>query len=182
MRRRRLSNEGTGEARHESPSRPGCANVLRAFGPLLACVCVMLICIGAAAEPRADGELMLEQHLVAPCCWVQTLDVHDSPVAAELRAEIHQRLEAGEPGAKIEADLVARYGDRIRATPPGDPLAKTAAVVFAALALAGILLVLLVRRWVKRDRTAVAANAPAKGAPARDEYDDKLDDQLRRMD
>jgi cytochrome c-type biogenesis protein CcmH len=143
----------------------------------------MLCAIASAqAEPRVDGEVALEQRLVAPCCWVQTLDVHDSPVARDLRAEIHRRLAAGEPAPKIEADLVARYGDRIRAMPPGNPLAKTAAVVFGAVALAALLLVLLVRRWVKRDRTAEAADAPAKDAAARDEYDDELDDQLRKMD
>lgn len=146
----------------------------------------MLFAVASAhAEPRVDGELALEQRLVAPCCWVQTLDVHDSPVAKDLRAEIHRRLLAGEPAQKIEADLVVRYGERIRAMPPGNPLAKTAAVVLGAVALAALLLVLLVKRWVKRDRTAQAADAPANDATdaaARDEYDDRLDDQLRKMD
>jgi cytochrome c-type biogenesis protein CcmH len=152
---------------------------------------------------------MLEQRLVAPCCWVQTLDVHDSPVAQELRAEIHRRLLAGEPASKIEADMVARYGERIRAMPPGNPLAKVAAAVSGAVALAALLLVLMVRRWVKRDRAAQAeggatatgratatggaaagsgaaaargAGAAGKDAPPRDEYDDRLDEQLRKMD
>jgi len=136
----------------------------------------------ARAEPPAKGEIALEQRLVAPCCWVQTLDVHDSPVALDLRAEIHRRLLAGEPASKIEADLVRRYGERIRAVPPGNPLAKTAAVVLVAVALAGALLVLLVRRWAKRGRVVGAAQTPPEGATPRDEYDDKLDDQLRRMD
>jgi cytochrome c-type biogenesis protein CcmH len=152
---------------------------------LLACLWVMAISVAVGAEPRVDGELMLEQRLVAPCCWVQTLDVHDSPIALELRTEIHRRLAAGEPSSKIEADMVARYGDRIRAMPPGNPLAKVAAVVSGAVALAGVLLALLVRKWVKRDRVvraAGAAEAPVKAAPPRDEYDDRLDEQLRKMD
>jgi cytochrome c-type biogenesis protein CcmH len=152
---------------------------------LLACLWVMAISVAVGAEPRVDGELMLEQRLVAPCCWVQTLDVHDSPIAQELRTEIHRRLAAGEPSSKIEADLVARYGDRIRAMPPGNPLATVAAIVSGAVVLAAILLVLMMRRWVKRDRAAEAvgaAEAPVKDAPPHDEYDDRLDEQLRKMD
>jgi cytochrome c-type biogenesis protein CcmH len=156
----------------------------RAF---LACFWVMAICVSAGAEHRVDGELALEQRLMAPCCWVQTLDVHESPVAQDLRTEIHRRLGAGEPAAQIEADLVSRYGDRIRAMPPGNPLAKTASVVAFGVAVAAILLVLLMKRWIRRQRAveaSEAANAPAKAAkaPERDEYDDKLDEQLRKMD
>jgi cytochrome c-type biogenesis protein CcmH len=180
---RRLSNQGTGAARLTPPGLPGCAKMSRAARVVLVCLWAMLCAIAnAQAEPRVDGEVALEQRLVAPCCWVQTLDVHDSPVARDLRAEIHRRLAAGEPAQKIEADLVDRYGERIRAMPPGNPLAKTAAVVFGAVALAALLLVLLVRRWVKRDRTAAAADAPAGDAAVRDKYDDELDDQLRKMD
>ena len=144
----------------------------------------MAVLLGAApawAEPPVKGEIALEQRLVAPCCWVQTLDVHDSPVARDLRAEIRRRLQAGEPASRIEADLVERYGDRIRAMPPGNPLAKTAAVVWAAVALAGVLLAVVVRRWVKRGKVA-GAETTVQGSPPRDEYDEKLDDQLRRMD
>jgi cytochrome c-type biogenesis protein CcmH len=145
---------------------------------------MLVVVASARAEPPAQGEIMLEQRLVAPCCWVQTLDVHDSPVARDLRAEIHRRLLGGEPASKVEADLVDRYGDRIRATPPGNPLAKTAAVAFAAFALAAVLLAWIVTKWVKRGRAdaVAAAQAPASQAPARDEYDDRLDEQLRKMD
>lgn len=66
-----------------------------------------------AAEDAAD----LLGRLRAPCCWKQTLDVHASPLADELREEIKRRVGAGESVAAIEADLVVRYTDRIRAVP-----------------------------------------------------------------
>jgi cytochrome c-type biogenesis protein CcmH len=149
---------------------------------LVAFFCMTAVCIAARAQSHVDGELMVEQRLVAPCCWVQTLDVHDSPVAKDLRAEIHRRLVAGEPASVIEADLVERYGERIRAMPPGNPLAKAAAVVSVVVLIMAILLALVVRRWIKRQQVADAGTEPAPGAAARDEYDDKLDEQLRKMD
>jgi cytochrome c-type biogenesis protein CcmH len=154
---------------------------IRAVSAWAALLSVLVLCVGVGAEPRVDGELALEQRLMAPCCWVQTLDVHDSPIAEELRIEIHRRLKAGEPAAKIEADLVQRYGERIRAMPPGNPLAKTALVVLAAIAAAGLMLIAIVRRWVKRQGAADAAVAPQPDAPERDEWDEKLDEQLRKM-
>jgi cytochrome c-type biogenesis protein CcmH len=149
---------------------------------MAALLSVLVLCIGVRAEPRVDGEVALEQRLMAPCCWVQTLDVHDSPIAEELRAEIHRRLKAGEPAASIEADFVRRYGERIRAMPPGNPLGKTAVVVLAAIAAAGLMLIAIVRRWVKRQGVADAATAARTDAPERDEWDDKLDEQLRKME
>ena len=39
-------------------------------------------------QPPAMGEVTLERRLFAPCCWSQTLDVHESELASSLRREI----------------------------------------------------------------------------------------------
>src|SRR5262245_9645491 len=49
------------------------------------------------------GAARLEGRLLAPCCWIQTLDVHGSEVAVGLRTEIRHRLRAGESAGAIEA-------------------------------------------------------------------------------
>lgn len=82
--------------------------------------------IGCRTEsPRPDpheaavrSEQELERRLIAPCCWRETLDVHSSPLATELRAELRRRFTAGESADRIEADLVKRYGSRIQAHLP----------------------------------------------------------------
>jgi cytochrome c-type biogenesis protein CcmH len=127
-----------------------------------------------------DDERWLEARLIAPCCWMQTLDVHESPVAQELRSEIHARLSAGEAPLAIEDDIVARYGESIRALPKGkDP--RTLILVFvAALVLAvGVGLARLARGWT----LAAAPVVQARGtATARDALDDQLDEELRDLD
>ncbi|HTU57430.1 MAG TPA: cytochrome c-type biogenesis protein CcmH, partial [Polyangiales bacterium] len=94
------------------------------------------VATSAAADASASAR-ELEGRLIAPCCWTQTLDIHDSPIADQLRTEIATRLRAGEPAAKIEDDLAARYGEKIRAVPRGeDPRVALPIVVGAAMSVA----------------------------------------------
>src|SRR5882724_2572150 len=126
-----------------------------------------LLCFGlasaaaAAQEPAAPGEAILEGRLIAPCCWTQTLDIHESPLATELRAEIHERLGRGESDELIEGDLVARYGERIRAIPKGrDPRAVISMASAAAMLVSAIGLLWLVRRWTRRPGPRAPRKAP----------------------
>ena len=82
---------------------------------MLSVLFAALLVTGAAPDDHAANGLI--ERLRAPCCWQQTLDVHASPIAAELRAEIRTRVAAGEDVPTIEADLVQRYGERVRAVP-----------------------------------------------------------------
>jgi cytochrome c-type biogenesis protein CcmH len=127
----------------------------------------------------APGERALVGRLRAPCCWQQTLDVHTGPIADTLRAEIRKRLWSGEAAEHIEADLAARYGERVRAVPEGDPIAGVSlGIVAASLAFSGILF-LVIRKW-RRAEKSKALPAPVE-APSRDAYDDRLDDELQAM-
>src|ERR1700690_4185349 len=71
---------------------------------------------------KVPGAERLEGRLLAPCCWAQTLDIHGSDIATSLRREIRTRLKAGESADAIEASLVARYGEKMRAVPDRVPL------------------------------------------------------------
>jgi hypothetical protein len=55
-------------------------------------------------DATAEEARRLESYLVAPCCWTEPLDVHDSPLAHDLRDEISARLGRGEPALAIERD------------------------------------------------------------------------------
>ncbi|XXT20107.1 cytochrome c-type biogenesis protein CcmH [Sorangium sp. So ce429] len=139
----------------------------------------------AAAElgdsTPAPGERALEGRLLAPCCWDQTLDIHESAVTQELRREIRARLRRGETVDTVEQDLIARYGDRIRAAPSSGVLGKVAVGLMLGIAVAFLGVFALLRSW----RRSAAQSAPsnvAVAAPVRDEYDERLDDELRMRD
>lgn len=128
---------------------------------------------------RIAGAERLEGRLLAPCCWNQTLDTHGSEIAYALRREIRTRLKAGETPEQVEADLIERYGSRLRAVPDRVPLAGAALFGWAGMGLAGVGLAVLLVRW-RRARSLSAPAAPA--AAGRDALDERLDAELRRLD
>jgi cytochrome c-type biogenesis protein CcmH len=126
------------------------------------------------------GASRLEGRLLAPCCWDssrQTLDIHGSPIANELRREIRRRLKAGETPDSVEADLVKRYTTKILAAPPDSPIAHLGTLLSFGLVGAGGLAAVLVARWRRRSPEQKAAGSDA--ATSRDEWDERLDDELR---
>jgi cytochrome c-type biogenesis protein CcmH len=128
----------------------------------------------------APGEKELLGRLVAPCCWNQTLDVHGGGTPDTLRAEIRRRLLSGEDPKSIEADFVARYGERVRAGTDSSSLGSAGFVVIGLAALAGVSLIYAVRRWLRTARATAKAKAAAP--EERDALDAQLDDELRAMD
>ncbi len=150
---------------------------------------VFLVALGAASTASAEtpsspdalppGEVALEGRLLAPCCWTQTLDVHESELAADLRAEIHTRLIRGERSDSVEDDLVSRYGERLRAVPKGSDSRKAVPLMVAiGMTLSSAALFGMLRRWRRNGRIAEESSAPT----TRDAYDERLDDELRVLD
>jgi cytochrome c-type biogenesis protein CcmH len=141
---------------------------------------------GGGASPQAQAERShrlareLESRLTAPCCWNESLALHDSPVARELRAEVETRVAAGEAPSAIERDLIARYGVRIRAVPP--TLDDVSTGIVTLLVLAAALLVFFAWRWVRKSK-AQSARAEDRRASelsaAETAADGALDQRLR---
>lgn len=146
----------------------------------LALALMIVVLAPALAATAQEGRAQaLEERLMAPCCWTQTLDAHDSPEARELRAEIERRLAGGESVAEVEADLVARYGERIRAVPHEGFLDPIGLGVVAVLAGTAIALLVLGRRWSRRaGEPQEPEDAPVGDAA---ELDARLEDELERL-
>lgn len=140
------------------------------------CIGIVLWLAGCRATSDPVGDL--EDRLLAPCCFRQTLHDHESPIATRLRAEITDRIAAGEHAGDIERDLVARYGEPIRAVPPdGDPRWLIGAV-FGVVAVAGLVLLVM---SIRRRRSTIPA--PAVIARPEDPDDtERLDDALALVD
>jgi cytochrome c-type biogenesis protein CcmH len=132
----------------------------------------------ALANTAATRELA--GRLIAPCCWTQTLDIHESPIADQLRAEIGKRLNAGELPTAIEDDLAARYGEKIRAVPRGeDPRVALPIVVGGAMCLAVLWLAWLGRSWLRRN--PAESQRPPEPTIESNHYDKQLDNALDKL-
>lgn len=124
-----------------------------------------VLTLAATAAFADEDAASLIARLRAPCCWNQTLDVHSSPTADGLRDEIRRRAAAGETIPAIEADVVKRYGDRIRAVPTAGFL--TPLGVFGMMAgVFGLIFTVAMGVRLTRRKVDAPAAAPAQAAVA----------------
>ena len=79
--------------------------------------------------------------------------------------------------------LAGEIGERMRAVPKGkDPRGWIPLGAGGAMALAGLGLVVLMRRWTQRSGRNAAVGASKAVLAPRDNYDDRLDDELAHME
>ena len=127
------------------------------------------------------GASRLEGRIMAPCCWMQTIDIHGSPIAEELRSEIRRRLKAGESPDAIEASFVQRFGPKILAVPDRVPLGGVATGLAVAFGAAGVAGYFMLKRWSRAGSKRKKADPPAGGEPKRDALDERLDRELSEI-
>jgi len=91
-----------------------------ALAALLVC-CFILVADAEPASATGSAEARaraLEMKLMAPCCFTQTIDQHESEAAQQMRAELRAWLAEGLSDEQVLDRYVARYGARILAVPP----------------------------------------------------------------
>lgn len=103
--------------------------------------------------------------------------------AHETRSQIRARLHAGVTPEVIMADYVSEHGAGSLSVPPNSGALRAIYLLPVAMAISGLGIVfVVVRRW-KRQGDAAAPPAPKPGeAVVPDEYDAKLDEELKRLD
>lgn len=151
---------------------------------LVTLAAIFLFVFAARAERGLDPREIYGR-LLAPCCWTQTLDVHDSELSTQLRVEIAGRLTGGESALAIEDEMARRFGERIRAVPRArDPRHSMALVVFSALICTLGGLFFLAFRWTRRQRPLPSVHGAdgVRTEATRTEYDTLLDRELARVD
>ncbi len=74
----------------------------------------LLLLVGIWAAEQETIIKDLEQSLVAPCCWSGTVYDHGH---AEMEDQIRQMVESGKTKDVIMEYFVAKYGERILASP-----------------------------------------------------------------
>ena len=137
----------------------------------------------AALTPQQDAAIRrVEDRLLAPCCYSQSVAEHMSPVAEQMREEITQMVASGESETAILDHYKALYGERILIIPGGGTGRVLFALPAAGVVLGSAMLFLFLRNAVKpRSNANVPAAAAMPGRLAdtpRDEIDRLGGDEL----
>jgi cytochrome c-type biogenesis protein CcmH len=134
---------------------------LAALAVLVALAAVWTATFVIAAQPRSLDERMhdVASQLRCPTCNGETAADASTPVAAQMRAVIRQKLAAGESEQQVLADFRASYGDDILASPPPSGFTLFIWLGPALMLLAaGVVVVLAGREW-----RAMASSPVARG-------------------
>jgi cytochrome c-type biogenesis protein CcmH len=151
---------------------------VRALAVVLA---ALALAAPAAASEQHPTLAELEGQLMCPICQGETLAQSDSPPAQRIKAEIKQRIAAGETRSEIKRALVSEWGTRILAAPPrqGFDLLAWLLPIVGALAGAAVLGV-LAWRWSREREPATRWTMTARPLGPEDER--RVDEELRRFD
>lgn len=105
------------------------------------------------AQQRRAGHLYTE--FIAPCCWRQSVAIHQSEESVKVRSEIDSKILLGDSDSQIKAALVKEYGHGILMEPEG----IRAVLAYSLPILAFALGLLAVVNWIRSHRQTHAQEA-----------------------
>jgi cytochrome c-type biogenesis protein CcmH/NrfF len=113
------------------------------------CVLVSLpfLAYGGASQERQARIERLEKAVLAPCCYTQTVALHQSEIAVKMRLEIAKWVEEGKTDDEILATYAERYGDKVLVDPNTLPRSWMLLVPWAIVGLATLGTAWIVWRW-----------------------------------
>jgi cytochrome c-type biogenesis protein CcmH len=133
----------------------------RAVWVLLGVVVVAAIAVLALRSDVDDSPEArsgrLERQLACPVCSGESVADSNAPESRAMRADIRERIDAGESDREIRDAYVRAYGERVLLTPDSRGLAVVAwGLPVVALVVGGALIVFTLRRWSRTSELAVA--------------------------
>ena len=140
-----------------------------------------------ASQPSANVSLKtitqqdvnkIARQLMAPCCWSETADVHNSSAAQEVKAQIRSALQSGYSEKQILDGMVAAYGERILAKPKATGFNLMAWILPALALMIGSV---VAWRFLAHSRMKNSPQ-PAQKIHIDENYEQRLESELRSMD
>jgi cytochrome c-type biogenesis protein CcmH len=132
----------------------------------LIALALLLLPIAASAACPKTSLADIEDEVMCPVCGVPLQLATEAPQANRERAFIQREVESCKSKQEIKDELVAQFGDRVLALPPGKGFNVAAYIAPAAAVVLGlaVITVLVLRR--RRDGGVVKSNGAGPAAPA----------------
>jgi cytochrome c-type biogenesis protein CcmH/NrfF len=113
---------------------------------------------GTPLQERQERIERLEAAILAPCCYTQTVALHQSEVAVKIRLEIARSVDQGKADDEILAAYVSQYGKKVLVDPKTLPRSWMLVIPWAVVGLGTLSAACIVWHWQTRP---VAAIGPA---------------------
>jgi cytochrome c-type biogenesis protein CcmH len=152
----------------------------------MALVLVVALAIGATrtrgAESTQDRVTAIAKTIKCPTCRGESVADSNALTSREIRADIADRVEAGQTDDEIRAAYVSVYGADVQLTPSSSGVAGLVwAIPVVVIVVAGAGLVVVFRRWkaegersaTDADRALVDAALARQGVVANDDATDR---------
>lgn len=130
----------------------------------------------------SDDEVnRVARQLYCPVCENTPLDVCPTEACRQWREEIRDMIAKGKTDEEIKQHFVDYYGQRVLGEPPRTGTNLVMYIVpFVLVLLGGAVLVWALRSWIKPVAREQAAAQPDPQTKAGDEYQARIEEELRR--
>lgn len=140
---------------------------------------------GSGLKIHDEHERRFFADLLCMCggCQRESLSECICGSADQYRDEVRAMMAEGLTQEQIKDEWRRRYGPQALAVPPNTGASRLLyiAPLLAIATMAGIV-VMVLKGFRARDKEKVAAAGPPVAGKGRDEYDDKLDEELKQLD
>ncbi|MBE9503224.1 MAG: cytochrome c-type biogenesis protein CcmH [Proteobacteria bacterium] len=135
---------------------------------------------GKALSPELEVVAKkIETELIAPCCMVQQVSVHSSPIANEMKVDIRKMLAVGKTRQEILDHYIEKYGLEILSSPPQTGFNRLSVWIPVISLLFGfVVIAVIIKIWVG-SRPKYLKGASAAG-PADDDIDEETSKRIER--
>lgn len=132
--------------------------ILKLIQLLVLALLPTLVLAGTAEQQQARVE-RLERAVLAPCCYTESVAIHQSEIAVKMRLEIAKWVAMGRSDREIVDSYVGLYGSKVLVDPRTEPRGWMPFFPWLVLILGTCLVAWLVRRWRATPRTATGLSA-----------------------
>lgn len=131
-------------------------------------------------QPPTDDEVnRVAKQMYCPVCENVPLDVCPTTACADWRADIRDKLAQGWTEQEIKDYFAAQYGDRVLAAPPVNTLSPINITVYVVPPLALLVGGFMLYRFLRQRRAPVAVAAETPAPAEADDYQKRLEQELR---
>lgn len=122
-------------------------------------ICVVFALLTTAGDPAASDAVRarrIQEQLLAPCCYSESVAEHRSEIALQVRREIDAMIRENKTDREILDFYKQKYGARILVEPEGTTGFVLSVIPLVVLAAGLVLVAILIRRLRHRTHAASA--------------------------